>query len=72
MVLLGTTDPLAVAIAVAAGLRRRPQEDVVRAIRLRLKKNCGINFDQQDVAEAVQTLLLNGHREAHKPKALKK
>lgn len=47
-------------------------EDVVRAIRLKLKKNCGINFDQQDVAEALQYLLLNGHTEAHKPKALKK
>ena len=47
-------------------------EDVVRAIRLRLKKNCGINFDQQDVAEAVQGLLLNGHSAAHKPKNLKK
>lgn len=47
-------------------------EDVVRAIRLRLKKNCGINFDQQDVAEAIQHLLLNGHQEARKPKTLKK
>lgn len=47
-------------------------EDVIRAIRLRLKKNCGISFDQQDVAEAVQTLLLSGHTEARRPKNLKK
>ncbi len=47
-------------------------EDVIRAIRLRLKKNCGINFDQVDVAEAVQTLLLNGYSSAQKPKNLKK
>ncbi len=47
-------------------------EDVIRAVRLRLKKNCGINFDQQDVAIAVQELLLNGHSGAVKPKNLKK
>lgn len=47
-------------------------EDVIRAIRLRLKKNCGINFDQQDVAVAVQELLLKGHSGAVKPKNLKK
>lgn len=47
-------------------------EDVIRAIRLRLKKNCGINFDQQDVAIAVQELLLKGHSGAVKPKNLKK
>lgn len=47
-------------------------EDVIRAIRLRLKKNCGINFDQQDVAIAVQELLLKGNSSAIKPKNLKK
>ena len=47
-------------------------EDVVRAIRLRLKKTCGINFDQQDIASALQELLVNGHRGAVMPKSLKK
>lgn len=37
MVLLGSTDPLAVAIAIAtAGLRRRPQEDVGDGVSLAL------------------------------------
>jgi len=47
-------------------------EDVVRAIRLRLKKNCGISFDQQDVAEAIQSLLLSNYQNVQKPKNLKK
>jgi len=47
-------------------------EDVVRAIRLRLKKNCGISFDQQDVAGAIQSLLLSDYQNVHKPKSLKK
>ncbi len=47
-------------------------EDVMRAIRLRLKKNCGVSFSQDDVADAVQALLLNGHEEAVKPRTLKK
>lgn len=47
-------------------------EDVIRAIRLRLKKSCGINFDQQDIAMAVQDLLMNGYSGATKPKNLKK
>lgn len=48
-------------------------EDVIRSIRLGLKKNCGIGFDQQDVAEAVQELLINGHSSAVKqPRNLRK
>lgn len=46
-------------------------EDVIKAVRLKLKKTCGINFDQQDIAEAVQDLLLNGHAGATRPKNLK-
>lgn len=46
-------------------------DDVIRALRLRLKKNCGINFSQLDVADAVQELLLNGHETAVRPKILK-
>lgn len=47
-------------------------EDVIKAIRLRLKKTAGITFAQEDVAEAVQGLLLNGHAAAVRPKVLKK
>lgn len=47
-------------------------EDVIRAIRLRLKKNTNITFAQEDVAEAVQGLLIGGHAGATRPKVLKK
>lgn len=46
-------------------------DDVIRAIRLRLKKNSGIGFNQLDVADAVQQLLLAGHEAAIRPKILK-
>lgn len=46
-------------------------DDVIRAIRLRLKKNSGIGFNQLDVADAVQDLLLTGHEAAIRPKILK-
>lgn len=46
-------------------------DDVIRAIRLRLKKNSGINFGQLDVADAVQELLVNAHETAVRPKTLK-
>ncbi len=47
-------------------------EDVIRAIRLRLKKNTNIAFAQEDVAEAVQGLLIGGHAGATRSKVLKK
>lgn len=47
-------------------------EDVIRAIRLRLKKNCGLNFDQDAVADAVQNLIIKGNETAIRPRTLKK
>lgn len=44
--------------------------DVIKAIRLKLKKNSGINFDQADVLDAVHELITNAC-EAVKPKILK-
>lgn len=44
--------------------------DVIKSIRLKLKKNSGINFDQQDVLDAVHELVTNSC-EAVKPKTLK-
>ncbi|HEX8390277.1 MAG TPA: hypothetical protein VF597_02565 [Candidatus Saccharimonadales bacterium] len=44
--------------------------DVIKAIRLKVKKNSGINFEQNDVLEAVHALITNAH-EASKPKNLK-
>ncbi len=46
-------------------------EDVMRAIRLRLKKNCGMSFSEADVAAAVQEVLLSGHEGAVRPRLLK-
>lgn len=46
-------------------------EDVIRAIRLKLKKNSGINFDQPDVLDAVHELVIRGCTDATKPKNLK-
>lgn len=47
-------------------------EDVIRAIRLRIKKNCGVNFDQEEIVDAVQDLLIREQPDAIKPKNLKK
>lgn len=44
--------------------------DVMKAIRLKLKKSSGINFDQDDVLDAVHDLVTNSC-EAVKPKTLK-
>lgn len=44
-------------------------EDVIRAIRLKLKKHCGINFDQMDILDAVHELVTHEHQ-AKKPKHL--
>jgi len=44
--------------------------DVIKAIRLKLKKNSGINFDQSDVLDAVHYLVTT-ECEAVKPKTLK-
>lgn len=46
-------------------------EDVIRAIRLKIKKNSGINFDQSDVLNAVHELVLRECSSAIKPKSLK-
>lgn len=46
-------------------------EDVMRAIRLRLKKNCGMSFSEADVTAAVQEVLLSGHEGAVRPRLLK-
>lgn len=45
-------------------------EDVIKAIRLKLKKKSGINFDQIDVLDAVHELITH-ECEAVKPKTLK-
>lgn len=44
--------------------------DVIKAMRLKIKKNSGINFEQQDVLNAVHELIVN-QCEAVKPKTLK-
>lgn len=44
--------------------------DVIKAIRLKIKKNSGINFDQADILEAVHHLV-TVECEAVKPKSLK-
>lgn len=44
--------------------------DVIKAIRLKIKKNTGINFDQQDVLDSVHELITHSC-EAVKPKTLK-
>lgn len=44
--------------------------DVIKAMRLKIKKNSGINFEQQDVLNAVHELIIN-QCEAVKPKTLK-
>ena len=44
--------------------------DVIKAIRLKLKKNSGINFDQNDILDAVHALVCS-ENEAVKPKTLK-
>lgn len=44
--------------------------DVIKAIRLKLKKSSGINFDQNDVLDAVHELVIN-NCDAVKPKNLK-
>lgn len=46
-------------------------EDVIRAIRLKLKKNSGISFDQTGVLDAVHELVIRGCSDAVKPKNLK-
>ncbi len=46
-------------------------EDVIKAIRLKIKKNSGINFDQNDVLNAVHELVLHECTSAIKPKSLK-
>jgi len=46
-------------------------EDVIKAIRLKIKKNSGINFDQSDVLNAVHELVLRECSSAIKPKSLK-
>jgi len=46
-------------------------EDVIKAIRLRLKKNCGMSFTQDDVAEAVQEVILGAQEGAGRPRVLR-
>ena len=46
-------------------------EDVIKAIRLKIKNNSGINFDQSDVLNAVHELVLRECSSAIKPKSLK-
>jgi hypothetical protein len=46
-------------------------EDVIKAIRLKIKKSSGINFDQSDVLSAIHELVLHECSTAIKPKSLK-
>lgn len=46
-------------------------EDVIKAIRLKIKKNSGINFEQTDVLNSVHELVLRECSSAIKPKSLK-
>lgn len=45
--------------------------DVIKAIRLKVKKNSGINFDPEDVLNAVHELITHECSSAVKPKNLK-
>lgn len=46
-------------------------EDVIKAIRLKIKKNSGISFDQADVLNAIHELVLHECASAVKPRMLK-
>lgn len=46
-------------------------EDVIRAIRLKIKKQSGINFSQEDVLDAVHHLITVECKGAVKPRVLK-
>ena len=46
-------------------------EDVIKSIRLKIKKNSGITFNQEDVADAVYELICKEHASAVRPKSLK-
>lgn len=46
-------------------------DDVIRAIRLKIKKISGINFSQLDVLDALHSLVIHECSDAIKPKSLK-
>ena len=46
-------------------------EEIIGAVRRKIKKDCGMNFDQADVLNAVHELIVNAHQDLGKPKKLK-
>lgn len=46
-------------------------EDIIGAIRRKIKKDCGMSFDQGDVLNAMHELIVNSHQDIGKPKKLK-
>lgn len=46
-------------------------EDVIKSIRLKIKKSHNINFSQEDIHEAMHKLINNEHKDIIKPKKLK-
>lgn len=59
------------ALTPASLLKTIYTEDVIRAIRLKVKKQSGIGFSQEEILGAVHQLILTGCLEAVKPKRLK-
>lgn len=59
------------ALTPASLLKTIYTEDVIRAIRLKVKKQSGIGFSQEEILDAVHQLILAGCLEAIKPKHLK-
>lgn len=46
-------------------------EEIIGAIRRKIKKDCGMSFDQSDVFNAVNDLVVLAHQDIQKPKKLK-
>jgi len=46
-------------------------EEIIGAIRRKIKKDCGMSFDQADVLNAVNDLVVLAHQDIQKPKKLK-
>ncbi len=59
------------ALTPASLLKTIYTEDVIRAVRLKVKKQSGISFSQDEILSAVHSLIHGGCLEAVKPKTLK-
>ncbi|MBP9852596.1 MAG: hypothetical protein QG629_850 [Patescibacteria group bacterium] len=59
------------ALTPASLLKTIYTEDVIRAVRLKVKKQSGISFNQDEILDAVHDLILTGCLEAVRPRHLK-